>query len=154
MTQPGKITVDFGMTQVLPNGVYRSQVAIVTVRDSQSSDFPFLEWELNVLDSEYKNRTLYYRTSLHPNALFRLEDQLIELGILKEEGVKFEFEFDPESRVVTSPALADMVVNAQVRIDVYKGKKRNYVDFLTRAQEAPALSIDVDKGTARIKGLK
>ena len=92
------ITVDFtgvqsndGDFEPLPDGIYNVTVFEVTVEENKAGTANYLNWQLKVLDEGYKNRRLFFNTSLLPQALWKLKQVLNriapDVGWSKEYGV-------------------------------------------------------------------
>jgi hypothetical protein len=151
----GGLSVNFaeieGSFEPLPEGEYECVVERVEVRDSNSSDHDYLNWELKVLDEEYEDRRLWMITSLSPKALFRLKDVFVALGVIDgDEELEIEWEDDvditsKEGPLVTNPELEDLPCVAVVTNEVYDGRERNRVQELVGgASDGPARARDDD----------
>jgi hypothetical protein len=133
-----QIQIDFGAVEdfaALPEGSYPVTVDHVEMRDSKSSDVPYLSWDLIVSGEEYAGRHLFFTTSLSEKSLWRLKAVLNNLGVLEEQ---MSFEIDEESKYVTSPELSGIPALAIVTIELYQGRTQNRVEDLVSVQEAPA----------------
>lgn len=125
-----RITVDFSDVQdfeVLAKGEYPIIVDKVEMRDSQTSDYPYLNWQLKISEGDHKDRLLWIITSFSPKALFRLKDVLENLGVFAEE---LDIEVDEETNIVTKPELIGLPGIAVVSQRVYEGKPQNQVDTI------------------------
>lgn len=140
------ITINFseieGSFEPLPEGEYECVVERVEVRESQSSEHDYLNWELKVLDEEYEDRRLWQITSLSPRALFRLKDVLVALDVIDpDDELDIEWEEDvditpKEGPLVTEPDLEGLACVAVVTNEVYEGRERNRVSDLLGADGA------------------
>jgi len=133
-----KIQVDFkGIEtyEALPRGRYPVVIESVTVRESETSEYPYLNWELRVDGGEFEGRHLFLMTSLSPKALWRLRGILEALGVFEET---MEFEVDDSTSELVSPDLIGIEAEATVSVEKYEGQLRNRVENLylrTKASE-------------------
>lgn len=145
----------------LPEGNYDCVVERVEVRESKSSDNPYLNWELKVLDEEYEDRRLWMITSLSPKALFRLKDVFVALDVIDGDE-ELNIEWDDSVDVTTSggpdiidPELAGLPCVAVVTNEIWDGKERNRVNDLlgpdSGASPARASKSDDDDGAEKPK---
>lgn len=88
MGKKGIVKVDFSNVSEgggfrVPAGEYIVKVKNVEQKVGQDSGKPYLNWELEIIsgDKSAKGKTLYYKTSLQPQALFNLRNVLIALGV-------------------------------------------------------------------------
>lgn len=120
----------------LPEGEYEVIIDRVEVRESNSSDNDYLNWELVVQDEEFEDRRLWMITSLSERALFRLKDVLLALDVIEEdEEVEIEWADDvditpKEGPIVTNPDVSGLPAVAVVTNEVYDGRERNRVNDL------------------------
>lgn len=97
----GPLKIDFSQVQefdLIPEGNYNAIVTAQEVRESQSSEYPYINWTLTINGGEHDNRKLWTMTSLSPKAAFRLKEMLVALGEKKED-LTGDFELDPEKYV-------------------------------------------------------
>lgn len=145
-----------GSFEPLPEGAYECVVEVVEVRESQSSDNDYLNWELKVLsdmsgDTEHENRKLWMITSLGEKALWKLKDTLVTLEVINEDDeldIEWEEGVDitpKEGPRVITPELEGLPCVAIVRNEVYEGRERNRVNELV-ASGTPVSKTGV-KGT-------
>jgi len=142
-----KLTVDFSDAEsfdAVPAGEYPVVVIEVEVRESQRSEHPYLNWELEITEGEATGRKLWMMTSLSPKALWRLQQVFENLGLPQDE---VELEVDDDTGLVTEPELAGLPAVAPVTNEVYEGRERARVETLL-AYEDPATQ---KKGTAKGK---
>lgn len=123
----------------LPEGQYDCIIDRVEVRESNSSEHNYLNWELSVQDDDYEGRKLWMITSLSPRALFRLKDVLMALGVIEDDD-EIEIEWDDEIDVspkegpqVIEPELDGIACVAVVTNEMYDGRERNRVNDLIAA---------------------
>ena len=76
MTDAGlEFFVDFGEVEesrgfeAVPPGRYNIVVDQIELRDSQSSEHKYLNWQLTIADGEYHGRKLWHITSFAPGSL-------------------------------------------------------------------------------------
>ena len=101
MTTGNMLRVDFSEVQefdLIPEGVYRACVTEQEVRESNSSEYPYINWTYTIVGSANDNRKVWLMTSLSPKALFRLKAFLIAAGETKES-LASDFEMDPDKYV-------------------------------------------------------
>lgn len=116
------IKVDFSNVsnfEPIPSAVYPVIITNVEQRDSKTSEFPYLNWELVVAEGEFENRKLWTITTLNPKGYFKLQELLIACGEKKDE-LTSQFEVDPE-RYIGSEIV---VVVGQ---ETYNGRLQNVV---------------------------
>lgn len=103
---------------LLPEGEYQAVVYDVAQKQNKAQDGFNLHWQFKVVGGEHEGKSLFLITSLKENALFRLRDVLVALGVpIPESG---QLEFDTED-LLAKPCT---VVVTQGE---YNGKKRNEV---------------------------
>jgi hypothetical protein len=130
----GGLTIDFSEVEnsfePLPEDDYECIVENVEVRESKSSDNPYLNWELTVQNEEYEGRKIWLGASLSPKALFTLEEMLVNLGVI-EPDEKIELEWDDEVDItpsegpqLTYPEVIGMACVVHTVNRVYEGKER------------------------------
>jgi len=142
-----QIQIDFGAVEdfaALPDGSYPVAVDHVEMRDSKSSDIPYLSWDLIVSGDEYAGRHLFFTTSLSEKSLWRLKAVLNNLHILEDQ---MSFEVDEESKYIISPELAGLPAIAIVSTEIYQGRTQNRVEDLVSAEEAPIVKPALVKTT-------
>jgi hypothetical protein len=132
------INVDFsdveGGFEVLPAGEYAVVVQKVVLRDSQKSDYPYLNWTLEVTEpGDYEGRLQWFTSSFHPKALWRMKEVFENLGIF-QENIDFEVEEDGDERIVTKPELVGLPARAVIKVKDYQGNEKNDVDTLISAE--------------------
>lgn len=97
----GKIKVDFSQAkefEVLPIGNYPVVVEEIEVRESNSSEFPYLNWKMRVETGEHARRVIWMMTSLSPKAAFRLKAVLRALGEEIDDKAE-DIDIDPDDYV-------------------------------------------------------
>lgn len=113
---------DIQTFETLPTGNYSVIVESVELRDSKSSEYPYLNWTLEVQEGDYAGRKLWLITSLNPKALWKLQETLAALGY-ETDALKGELEFDPEE-FVGCEAVASVILTQ------YQGREQNQVESL------------------------
>src|SRR3989304_7391119 len=98
-----QVNIDFSDIEefeALPAARYSFKVESVTLRESQSSENPYLNWELTVTAEPYANRRLFMITSLSPKALWRLKAVFEALGVYQDQ---MQLQIDEDSQILISP---------------------------------------------------
>ncbi len=124
-----KIRVDFSQAkgfEVIPVGVYPVTVEETEVKQSNSSEYPYINWTLEIASGEFAGRKLWMMTSLSPKATFRLRDALKAMGETDPSIEEDEFEMDPDDYLGKSAL-------AVVTQEEYNKTMRNRVDELKPA---------------------
>lgn len=121
------IRVDFTNTksksfEALPTSVYPMVIAGFQIKESKSSEHPYIEWEFIVEGGDYNGRKIWYRSSLHPNVDWRLREDLKAFGVA-EDKLAGQFEFDPADFVGTK-------LNVTVSQVTYNERLTNDVDAI------------------------
>jgi hypothetical protein len=129
--------------QPIPEGRYDAVVETVEVRESNSSDNDYLNWEFKILDEEYEDRRLWMITSLSPKALFRVKDTFLALGVIEEDDeIDIEWEDDVditprEGPRMIAPEVDGLPCVVVVTNEVYDGRERNRVNEIAPADSEP-----------------
>lgn len=92
-----KINVDFSNVKEdysIPVGKMNVKIKGVTTEDGK--EYPYLKWDLQILDGEGKGLSINHITSLSPKALFGLKDLLEAVGI---DVPKSSVSFDPNKLI-------------------------------------------------------
>ena len=158
------INVDFSEVpdgfDVLPEGEYAIVIDKVVLRDSQKSDYPYLNFTLEVTEpGDYEGRLLWFTSSFHPKALWRMKEVFENLGVF-EENITFEVEEDGDERIVIKPELVGLPAKAVVTVGEYQGKEKNDVDTLiavepsTGPRKTTGTSTEAQKQTSKDKTSK
>jgi hypothetical protein len=150
-----------GSFEPLPEGQYEVIIERVEVRESNSSDNDYLNWQLKVTDDgEFEDRNLWMITSLSEKALFRLKDVLVALEVIEEdEELELEWADDvditpKEGPLVTNPELDGLAAIAVVTNEMYDGRERNRVNDLVAADAAPAKKSPAKGGKGKAAAKK
>ncbi len=132
------INIDFsevaGGFEALPPGEYAVVVDKVELRESQSSENPYFNWELTVTeDGEHKTRKLWFMTSFAPKALWRMKETFENLGIYQDT---MNFNIDEETNALLEPEVVGLPAVAVVVQEPYQGRTTNKVKNLLPADGA------------------
>lgn len=127
-----KVPIDFSEVQdfeALEKGEYSCIIEEVRYVEPQSDDkYPYLNLMLTVTeDGEYNNRKLWKIWSLSPKALFRMKQDLENLGYDVDE---IEIDYDEDTMLVLEPELSGMPCMATVTQRTYEGRLQNNVEVL------------------------
>jgi Protein of unknown function (DUF669). len=129
-----KISVDMSgveSSKKVAEGDYRLKVTGVEKEKAESSGKDKLSWEFEITAGKSKGATLYYTTSLQPQALWNLKGLLENLGVEVPDSA-MDLDLDD---------LVDREVGGTVEHEVYEGKKRSrLVDFM------PIDDVDGEEG--------
>jgi hypothetical protein len=144
-----EISIDFsdvsGGFEALKQGEYAVVVDKVELRDSQTSDHPYLNWELVVTEEgEYKDRRLWFITSFAPKALWRMKETFENLGIFEDN---MAFSIDEDTRALLQPQVVGLPARASVVIEPYQGRESNKVKTLLPAEGASPAGRKASSGT-------
>lgn len=94
----GMLRIDFSAVvdnDLIPEGVYRASITGAEVKESKSSEFPYVNWTFTFVGGPQDNRKAWLMTSLSPKALFRLKSFLVAAGETKESlADSFELDID------------------------------------------------------------
>jgi len=103
--------------QVLPEGDYKVSIREVSQETGESSGKSYLKWVLEVESGTHKGATLYYNTTLQPQALFSLKNILLALGVSIPKSI---MSLDLDS-------LEGLEMMVGVGQEIYDGKKKNEI---------------------------
>lgn len=124
--------VDFGDVpeasgfEAIPRGRYDVIVDQVELKDSNSSEYKYLNWQLSVADGPFAKRKLWYVTSFHPESAPMMRRVLASAGV--PAGVKFKV--DRGSKLLLEPDVVGLAGVAKVGTRVYDGDVKNNVKDL------------------------
>lgn len=125
-----EFNIDFNEVEsfaALPAGEYPVIVEEVELRQSQSSENPYLNWKLKITEGEFQNRFVWMMTSMSPKAMWRLKETLDNLEVPLDD---FHMVVDEDTNLVVEPELVGLAAMAPVREDEYQGRITNKVDML------------------------
>ena len=91
--------VDLKNFDPIPAGLYAVTVTNAEERDSQSSEYQYLNLELEVIEGEFIARKLWDIFSYSPKALWKLKQFLISALCYNAEELQGSFELAPETLV-------------------------------------------------------
>jgi hypothetical protein len=143
-----KLNVNFADVEtfdLIPVGTPLVEVEQVEAKESQSSEFPYLNWKLRIVEDDedweesFVGRYLWLMTSLSPKALFRLKQVFENIGVDDED---IDLEVDDDTNLVTEPELVGIRAYAPVRHEPYNGEQRARVSTLLPEDDGPAASED------------
>lgn len=149
---PG-MSIDFSEVEdsfeALPEGEYECVVEDAQVRESKSSDNPYINFEMKVLDEEFEDRRIWIGASLSPKALFGLKSVLVALGAISEDD-EIDLEWDEEIDMtpkegpqVTNPEVIGLPCTVATVNSVYESRER---------QDAWKSTVLPSGGAAKPKG--
>ncbi|MDM7940126.1 MAG: DUF669 domain-containing protein [Methanothrix sp.] len=133
-----QIDLDFSNVQefeAIPAGNYPIVVEQVEMKQSQNSDYPYLNYTLTITDGEYANRKLFMISSLSPKALWRAKAVFQTLGVYQE---KMDIQVDDDTNLVVFPELVGAVGIAVVGQETYEGRIQNRVQDIVPMDDGVA----------------
>lgn len=139
-----KVSVNFKGVEsrtTLPEDDYLLKVAEVSKEEGDKADY--LKWKFEVADGKFEGQSVFYNTSLAPQALWNLRNLLLTLGV---EVPNDELDIDFEE-------LADLEMMGVIAHDTYEGKRQSrLVDFYATGEgegaeetEKPSKKKDEDE---------
>jgi len=154
-----KVTVDFSEAEsfeAIPDGEYPVVIAEAELRESKSSDYPYINLTLEVAEGEHEGRKLWATASLHPKALWRTKELFENLGL---EGESLDLDVDEDTNAILEPEFVGMPAIAVVSSEIAeqgarKGQLRNVVDTLLSAQPSQGAKKAAGKPAAKKPGKK
>jgi hypothetical protein len=141
-----KYTLDFSGVEVqtpVKPGKYEVLIDSVEQRQSEGSEFPYLNWKLTIVSGEFEGRTLYMMTSFSPKALFRLQAVFQNFGI---EAQSLDLDFDDGTGMLLDPSFDGLPAVASVRNEKYQGRMTSRVEDLVPVGETPQVAEAVPAG--------
>lgn len=110
--------VETGVT--VPEGDYTVEVAEITQETSDNSGKQYLAWKFKITEGANEGSSLFYNTSLQPQALFNLKNVLIALGVsVPNSTLKLNLD-----------EMLELTCGATVEHETWEGKKKSrIVDF-------------------------
>lgn len=156
-----KATVDFSQVEEfepLEKGEYSAIIEKVEYREAASEDkYDYLNVEFTITEPGSENRKVWKVWSLSPKALWRMKQDMENLGLEAEE---MEIEYDDDTMEVLEPELAGMPCMLVIKQRTYEGRQQNEVDAVlsldtpkrgtktTAAKAAPAKTTPAKKAAA------
>ena len=104
---------DIKTNQPIPAGLYTVEVEKVGVKEGRDSGRPYLSWQLNILEGDYKGRKLFEKTSLQEQAIFRLYNLLDALQVSNDREIG-----DPLTQDQTFLTFIDTLKGYKLRVGV------------------------------------
>jgi hypothetical protein len=132
--------IDFSKVEdnsaIVPEGTYDVEVEKIEYREDKN----YYNWQFTIIGSDdpeietkYNGRKLWACTSLKDNALWKLKEFLIALGI-DEESLSGEFNFEPDEFIGACAV-------AQVEHQVYNNKTNSSVKSLLNGDKQEQLDL-------------
>lgn len=125
-----KVKVDFSEVtefEALDVGEYDALIAKLTYVEPASEDkYPYLNVEFDVTEPTFEGRKLWKVWSLSPKALWRMKQDLENLGFDAEE--ELDIDYDEDTMEVTEPEVVGMPCRLVVKQRTYEGRIQNDVD--------------------------
>lgn len=147
-----KVKVDFSDVESfepVEDGEYPVVIEEAEMRESQSSDYPYINLKLRISEGEHEGRFLWTMCSLHPKALWRTKETFENLGIVDEE---LDIEVDDDTNMVLEPELVGLPAIAVATTETYEGKLRNRVETLLPSEGAKKASKSNKKASGPAGG--
>lgn len=150
----GRVTVDFSEVEefeAFAKGEYQAVIEKGTwVEQAQDDKYPYINVELTVTDGEYKDRKTWVIWSFSPKALFRMKQDMENLGIISEDEA-LDIDVDEETELVISPEIAGMpCILVCDKPRMYEGREQtNGVALLSADGAGPKKTTPAKKTTAK-----
>lgn len=134
-----EILVDFSQVtdNSIPKGKYPVEIEQVEVRQSEGKEFPYLFWQLTIIDGEYQGRKLNFMTSLSPKSLWKLKPIFKVLGYEEEQ---ITLDVDETSKLLLAPDFTGKHVVADVVPEMFEGVNRprvmNLLAVVTESEQS------------------
>lgn len=124
--------------EAIPDGRYPAIVAVVEEKTS-AKDKPYISWQFEIAEGEYKGRKMFNNTSLQPQALWKVKETIVALGIpIKGNKIK-----------INDNDLIGLTCDLMIGQREWEGQMRNEVrQVLPPSGNAPKKSGRGAKGTA------
>lgn len=111
---------------LVAEGDYQAKVTGLSQEEGERGDY--LAWKFGIIGGKHDGATVYYNTSLVPQALWNLKSLLETLGV---EIPDDEFELEEDDVI-------DLELTVTIEHDTYNGKKQaKVVDFSPATEEVP-----------------
>ena len=138
MAKDKKLKVNFAGVEtrtLVPEGEYHAKVKEIKVEDGSAAQY--LAWKFGLVDDDRKinGQSVYYNTSLAPQALWNLRNLLETLGVETPDGA---MNLDLEAYV-------DLELMVRIEHEVYEGKNRAKVTDFTKIEETASSEDDAEK---------
>jgi hypothetical protein len=116
-----KVKVDFSDAEsfeAVPEGEYAVVISEAELRESRSSEHPYVSLTLDIAEGEEEGRKLWMNCSLHPKALWNTRETFENLGVFEEE-LEIEVDEDDE-KTILEPEFVGMPAIAVVEHEIQK----------------------------------
>lgn len=132
-----KFKVNFGDVpdSYIPPGNYEATITQVVLKESQSSEYPYLNWTFELTDPEHLLMPVWMITSLSPKALFGLKDAFAVLGVT-DDSEEFELEVDDDTGFLIDPDVIGIPVTIKTSVNEYQGRKLTRVDKIVECHRS------------------
>lgn len=149
-----KVTVDFSEAEsfeAIPDDEYPVVITEAVLRESNSSEYPYINLTGEISEGEYEGRKQWAMLSLHPKALFRTKENFEALGIVDDP---IELDVDEDDNSVLEPELVGLPAIFVVSTETQergrnKGKLVNRVDAILPIDGPAPKKDDKKKATAK-----
>jgi hypothetical protein len=117
------LRIDFTNTgdsfEPLAKGVYNATIFNAEVREAKDSGQPYINWDFVIQGGDADGRHAWYMTSLQPQSLWKLKQNLVKIGV-PAESLAGTFDLDLE-------ALFGRPVRIVIDHETYQGSLRDRV---------------------------
>lgn len=135
------IKINFGAipSNTVPEGLYDAEVTKVELKDSNSSDSQYFNWEFTITadeegDATYEGKKVWMMTSLSDAALWKLKDVLTAFG----EDTDGEIDIDvDDDNLLVYPDVVGSSVQIVIEHRKYQGKERAQVRDIMQVYALP-----------------
>ncbi|MHA1302218.1 MAG: DUF669 domain-containing protein [Candidatus Heimdallarchaeaceae archaeon] len=85
---------EVGTFEPIPGGVYKLQLVGAEIRESQRSEYPYINWTFEIREGDFQGRKIWHTNSLTPGGgpAYYLQRTLVALGV-DPDSLKGEVEF-------------------------------------------------------------
>ena len=134
------LKVDFSEAESmepLPKGDYECLIDEASVTtDVEEGKFPYIKLVLKVNEGgEYDGRLLWVYWSFSPKAMFRMIQDLTNMGFDVDPAGELDIDYDEESGMLLEPALVGLPVQASVSQRPYENRMTNQVDAIRSTED-------------------
>jgi hypothetical protein len=143
--------IDFSDTEgeqefeILPKGVYEVHVEQIELKDSQSSEYQYLNWTFVVDEpEEHAGRKLWLVSSFSPRSIPRMRSLFDSFGV---ETAPLKLKVDDDDQMLVEPDLVDRTATAVVR---HERKKDEMGNVVTRARIGKIVGHDGNGGSPAV----
>lgn len=130
-----RIQIDFAQVpdNNLPDGNYDATISDVELRQSEGSQFPYLNWEFTVSGGDYHGRKVFMTTSLNPKAWWNLKYQFTQMGI--DASANMTLDVDEASNKLIEPPIIGRPVEITIINEEYNGRSIPKVSEIVKAYD-------------------